>query len=80
VRDFPQTLLPLLPHSPSPAWAFGAGAQAINFVSRVDREHYREPVKLGTIYPDADGSLWVASTSLYGIDARRDGSELRQAD
>ncbi|MGO9260659.1 MAG: two-component regulator propeller domain-containing protein [Bryobacteraceae bacterium] len=30
----------------------------------------------GTVYPDADGSLWVASTSLYRIDARRDHSEL----
>jgi len=30
----------------------------------------------GTIYPDRDGSLWVASTHLYRINARRDGSEL----
>jgi ligand-binding sensor domain-containing protein len=33
----------------------------------------------GTVYPDADGSLWVASTSLYRIDARRDHSELMPA-
>ena len=30
----------------------------------------------GTIYPDRDGSLWVASTHLYRINARRDGSKL----
>jgi signal transduction histidine kinase/ligand-binding sensor domain-containing protein len=30
----------------------------------------------GTIYPDRDGSLWVASTHLFRINARRDGSEL----
>src|SRR5580658_2924049 len=30
----------------------------------------------GTVYPDADGSLWVASTNLYRINARRDRSEL----
>ena len=30
----------------------------------------------GTVYPDADGSLWVASTNLYRINARRDHSEL----
>jgi ligand-binding sensor domain-containing protein/signal transduction histidine kinase len=29
----------------------------------------------GTIYPDPDGSLWVASTHLYRINARRDASE-----
>ncbi len=30
----------------------------------------------GTIYADRDGSLWVASTHLYRINARRDDSEL----
>lgn len=30
----------------------------------------------GTIYPDRDGSLWVASTQLYLINARRDDSKL----
>ncbi|MGB7285225.1 MAG: two-component regulator propeller domain-containing protein [Candidatus Acidiferrum sp.] len=30
----------------------------------------------GTIYPDRDGSLWVASTQLYRINPRRDHSEL----
>ena len=30
----------------------------------------------GTVYPDPDGSLWVASTHLYRINARRDDSEL----
>jgi ligand-binding sensor domain-containing protein/signal transduction histidine kinase len=30
----------------------------------------------GTVYPDRDGSLWVASTHLYRINARRDDSEL----
>ena len=30
----------------------------------------------GTIYPDRDGSLWVASTQLYRINARRDHSTL----
>jgi ligand-binding sensor domain-containing protein/signal transduction histidine kinase len=30
----------------------------------------------GTIYADPDGSLWVASTHLYRIDAARDASEL----
>ena len=29
-----------------------------------------------TIYPDRDGSLWVASTHLYRIDPRRDGSKM----
>ena len=29
-----------------------------------------------TIYPDRDGSLWVASTQLYRINARRDNSKL----
>ncbi|MGB2624353.1 MAG: two-component regulator propeller domain-containing protein [Candidatus Acidiferrum sp.] len=33
----------------------------------------------GTIYPDRDGSLWVASTHLYRINARRDHSELMPA-
>jgi ligand-binding sensor domain-containing protein/signal transduction histidine kinase len=32
----------------------------------------------GTVYPDPDGSLWVASTHLYRINARRDHSELVQ--
>jgi signal transduction histidine kinase/ligand-binding sensor domain-containing protein len=30
----------------------------------------------GTVYGDADGSLWVASTDLYRIDTRRDSAEL----
>jgi len=30
----------------------------------------------GTVYADRDGSLWVASTHLYRINARRDDSEL----
>src|ERR1017187_2926030 len=30
----------------------------------------------GTVYPDPDGSLWVASTHLYRINAKRDHSEL----
>ncbi len=30
----------------------------------------------GTVYPDRDGSLWVASTHLYRIKPRRDDSEL----
>jgi signal transduction histidine kinase/ligand-binding sensor domain-containing protein len=30
----------------------------------------------GTVYPDRDGSLWVASTHLYRINPRRDDSEL----
>ncbi len=30
----------------------------------------------GTVYPDPDGSLWVASTHLFRINARRDRSEL----
>jgi signal transduction histidine kinase/ligand-binding sensor domain-containing protein len=30
----------------------------------------------GTVYPDLDGSLWVASTQLYRINARRDNSRL----
>jgi ligand-binding sensor domain-containing protein/signal transduction histidine kinase len=30
----------------------------------------------GTVYPDRDGSLWVAGTDLYRINARRDHSEL----
>jgi len=30
----------------------------------------------GTVYSDADGSLWVASTHLYRIDAQRAGSRL----
>jgi ligand-binding sensor domain-containing protein/signal transduction histidine kinase len=29
-----------------------------------------------TIYPDRDGSLWVASTHLYRINPRRNGSEM----
>ena len=29
----------------------------------------------GTVYPDADGSLWVAGASLYRISPRRDRSE-----
>ena len=33
----------------------------------------------GTVYADRDGSLWVASTDLYRINARRDGSELIRA-
>jgi len=30
----------------------------------------------GTVYADPDGSLWIASTHLYRIDAKRDRSEL----
>jgi signal transduction histidine kinase/ligand-binding sensor domain-containing protein len=30
----------------------------------------------GTVYADADGSLWVASTELYHINPRRDSAEL----
>jgi len=30
----------------------------------------------GTVYSDPDGSLWVASTHLYRINAARDGSQL----
>src|SRR5205823_3981610 len=30
----------------------------------------------GTIYADPDGSLWVAGTHLYQIDARREKSRL----
>ena len=30
----------------------------------------------GTVYPDPDGSIWVAGTHLYRIDAKRDRSEL----
>ena len=30
----------------------------------------------GTVYPDPDGSLWVASTHLYHINARRDSADL----
>ena len=30
----------------------------------------------GTVYPDRDGSLWVAGTHLYRIDAARENSEL----
>jgi ligand-binding sensor domain-containing protein/signal transduction histidine kinase len=30
----------------------------------------------GTVYPDRDGSLWVASTHLFRIDAHRERSEL----
>ena len=30
----------------------------------------------GTVYSDRDGSLWVASTHLYRINAKRDGSQL----
>ena len=30
----------------------------------------------GTVYPDPDGSLWVASTHLYRINAKRDHAEL----
>jgi ligand-binding sensor domain-containing protein/signal transduction histidine kinase len=30
----------------------------------------------GTVYADSDGSLWVASTHLYRIDARRERSQL----
>src|SRR5664279_3531936 len=30
----------------------------------------------GTVYPDPDGSLWVASTHLYRINSRRDGADL----
>ena len=33
----------------------------------------------GTVYPDRDGSLWVASTQLYRINARRDNSRLMAA-
>jgi signal transduction histidine kinase/ligand-binding sensor domain-containing protein len=29
----------------------------------------------GTVYPDSDGSLWVAGAGLYRIDARRERSE-----
>jgi len=33
-------------------------------------------VDFGTVYPDPDGSLWVASTHLYRIDAKRQDSQL----
>jgi hypothetical protein len=47
--------------APSPAgqpgdWAFGAGEQAITFLSRVDSEHYREL-----------GETWYRSLNGYGI-------------
>ena len=37
-------------------WAFGAGAQAITFLSREDREHYREL-----------GQTWYRELNGYGI-------------
>jgi len=37
-------------------WAFGAGSQAITFVSRVDRDHYRE-----------HGETWYRALNGYGI-------------
>jgi hypothetical protein len=48
----------LAPSSPSQRgdWAFGAGLQAITFVTKVDRESYRE-----------DGLTWYRSIDGYGI-------------
>lgn len=49
------TLAPSTPTQPGD-WAFGAGMQAITFVSRVDREHYRE-----------HGESWYRALDGYGI-------------
>ena len=48
----------LAPSTPSQQgdWAFGAGLQAITFVTRIDRESYRE-----------DGLTWFRATDGYGI-------------
>jgi hypothetical protein len=43
--------------APQPGdWAFGAGRQAITFVTRMDRESYRE-----------DGLTWYRATDSYGV-------------
>jgi hypothetical protein len=48
-------LAPSAPGQPGD-WAFGAGSQAITFVSRVDRENYRE-----------HGETWYRSLDGYGV-------------
>jgi Cytochrome c554 and c-prime len=49
------TLAPSAPGQPGD-WAFGAGQQAITFVSRVDRDHYREL-----------GQTWYRALNGYGL-------------
>jgi hypothetical protein len=48
-------LVPSSPNQPGD-WAFGAGAQAITFVSRTDRDHYRE-----------HGETWYRSLNGYAL-------------